>query len=225
DCTRITILLASNAIGTDKLQPLVIGSKTLNKKFCLENHQILLLIDGAACHFDPNKTTANILSNAQDTSDDEESTNQQDSARSNKRARSSLGKCGKTCKSRKTSILSSVSANEIENDVYQESIKQEENQVDNLVYDFTIQNMDLFVEQDFKKFLKINNRYVSTNEKLDDEQIVKIILEQNEQEQDDPDDTDKESVQVSILEGLNGLKTFIAFFEQQINVLILILMI
>ncbi|CAG8716501.1 14613_t:CDS:1, partial [Racocetra fulgida] len=89
---------------------------------------------------------------------------------------------------------------------------------DDLVYDFTIQNTDSFVEQDFKKFLEINNRYVFTNEKLDDEQIVEIILEQNEQEQGDPDDTDKESVQVSILEGLNGLKTFIAFFKQQMNV-------
>ncbi|CAG8805486.1 632_t:CDS:1, partial [Racocetra fulgida] len=101
----------SNAIGTDKLQLLVIGSsiepqalvginhqtlpvtyrsnenawirsdifgkwlETLDKKFRLENRQILLLIDGAACHFDLNKTTANIPSNAQDTSDDEESTN------------------------------------------------------------------------------------------------------------------------------------------------------
>ncbi|CAG8501099.1 9011_t:CDS:1, partial [Cetraspora pellucida] len=70
--------------------------------------------------------------------------------------------------------------------------------------------MDSFVEQDFKKFLEINNRYVSTNKKLDNEQIVEIILaNQNKQEQDDHDNTDKEPIQVSIIEGLNGLKTFI----------------
>ncbi|CAG8808712.1 26751_t:CDS:1, partial [Gigaspora margarita] len=56
------------------------------------------------------------------------------------------------------------------------SIKLKEDYVNKLIYNFADQNTDLFIEQDFEKFLKINNKYISMNRKLNDEQIVKIIL-------------------------------------------------
>ncbi|GBB89547.1 hypothetical protein RclHR1_16270001 [Rhizophagus clarus] len=89
DKTRITVLLATNAIGTQKLKPLVIGSSKnprclyrvnrnslpctyyanskawmrsdifgewleyINNKFRTQNRKILLLIDNASSHFNP----------------------------------------------------------------------------------------------------------------------------------------------------------------------------
>ncbi|CAG8779254.1 2983_t:CDS:2, partial [Rhizophagus irregularis] len=90
DKTRITVLLGTNAIGTDKLKPWVIGNSKrprplsrvnfnhlpvhyrgnpkawmnseifeevlldMDRHFRLQNKRILLLIDNAPSHFDPN---------------------------------------------------------------------------------------------------------------------------------------------------------------------------
>ncbi|CAB4476572.1 unnamed protein product [Rhizophagus irregularis] len=90
DKTRITVLLGTNAIGTDKLKPWVIGNSKrprplsrvnfnhlpvhyrgnpkawmnseifeevlldIDRHFRLQNKRILLLIDNAPSHFDPN---------------------------------------------------------------------------------------------------------------------------------------------------------------------------
>ncbi|CAG8793627.1 10034_t:CDS:1, partial [Racocetra fulgida] len=70
-----------------------------------------------------------------------------------------------------------------------------------LVYDFINQNTNLFVEQDFTNFLDINNKYIPINIKLNNKQIIEIILaKQNRQEQDNYNNTNKELVQISILE-------------------------
>ncbi|CAG8788161.1 5029_t:CDS:2, partial [Dentiscutata erythropus] len=54
--------------------------------------------------------------------------------------------------------------------------------------------------------------------KLDDHQIVEIVLAENlEYEQGDPDNLDEEPPHISAPEGLNGLKNFILFAEQQMG--------
>ncbi|GES86601.1 tigger transposable element-derived protein 6-like [Rhizophagus clarus] len=63
DKTRITVLLATNAIGTQKFKPLIIAwmrsdifgewLEYINNKFQTQNRKILLLIDNTSSHFNP----------------------------------------------------------------------------------------------------------------------------------------------------------------------------
>ncbi|GES94707.1 tigger transposable element-derived protein 6-like [Rhizophagus clarus] len=102
DKTRITVLLATNAIGTQKLKPLVIGSSKnprclhrvnrnslpctyhanskawmrndifgewleyMNNKFRAQNRKILLLIDNASSHFNPDEHNNQITEHTND---------------------------------------------------------------------------------------------------------------------------------------------------------------
>ncbi|GET00208.1 tigger transposable element-derived protein 6-like [Rhizophagus clarus] len=102
DKTRITVLLATNAIGTQKLKPLVIGSSKnprclhrvnrnslpctyhanskawmrndifgewleyMNNKFRAQNRKILLLIDNASSHFNPDEHNNQVTEHTND---------------------------------------------------------------------------------------------------------------------------------------------------------------
>ncbi|CAG8752093.1 25547_t:CDS:2, partial [Dentiscutata erythropus] len=73
------------------------------------------------------------------------------------------------------------------------------------------------VAQEINTYREVNNAQISTEDKLDDHQIVKIVLaKQLEYEQGDLDDSDEEPPNILALEGLNRLKNFILFIEQQI---------
>ncbi|CAG8760986.1 17400_t:CDS:2, partial [Dentiscutata heterogama] len=64
DKTKITIPFGVNAMGTNKLVPWVIGKspcprafevlKHINNEFRAKNKKVLLLVDNAPSHFDPN---------------------------------------------------------------------------------------------------------------------------------------------------------------------------
>ncbi|CAG8728196.1 7740_t:CDS:2 [Dentiscutata erythropus] len=98
----------------------------------------------------------------------------------------------------KTSILPIVLDDNVElsHNTYLETIESEENEIYELV----------------------NNSYISTEEVLDDNQIIETILaKQLEYKQGDPDDSNEEPSKISPAEGLNGLKTFILFTEQMDN--------
>ncbi|CAG8644452.1 11812_t:CDS:1, partial [Cetraspora pellucida] len=61
-----------------------------------------------------------------------------------------------------------------------------------------------------------NDFQISTEDILDEEQIISIVLdEQQKFEESDTSDTDVLLPEISVLEGLDGLKKFISFFEQQ----------
>ncbi|CAG8671384.1 16602_t:CDS:2, partial [Cetraspora pellucida] len=73
-------------------------------------------------------------------------------------------------------------------------------------------------EENVETYIKLNNAHIPTEEKLNNHQIVKIMLaEKLEYDQDDPDDFDKEPPCISVSEELDGLKNFILFVKQQMN--------
>ncbi|CAG8695783.1 1010_t:CDS:2, partial [Racocetra fulgida] len=174
-------MLAANVTGTEKLQPIVIGSSIepkalvrlnydtllvtyranskawmrtkifckwllkLDEKFRLENRQILLIVDGATSHYNPNDD------NISDTEIDDATFSVQDLTDFDK----------------------------IE--------------VDELVIDLTTNLSNPTIEN-----------------QLNENQIVNIMLdEQRELEEGDASDTDEEPPEIPIIEGLNGLKKFI----------------
>ncbi|CAG8800319.1 25274_t:CDS:2 [Dentiscutata erythropus] len=66
------------------------------------------------------------------------------------------------------------------------------------------------VVQEIDTYREVNNAQISTEDKLDNHQIVEIVLaEQLEYEQGDLDDSDKEPPNILASEGLNELKNFI----------------
>ncbi|CAG8504414.1 6368_t:CDS:2 [Scutellospora calospora] len=118
----------------------------------------------------------------------------------------------------KTGILLLVSYTDIElaQNMYLESIELEEDKIYTLVVDL-IEDLDSTVVQEIEAYRKINNIHISTEETLDDTQIVETVLaKQLEYKQGDSDDSDEEPPKVSPSEGLIGLKSFTLFAEQQI---------
>ncbi|CAG8573147.1 12798_t:CDS:2 [Dentiscutata erythropus] len=92
---------------------------------------------------------------------------------------------------RKTGILPMASNIEVEltQNIHLQLLEEEENEINELVYDLT-----------------------------DPMIIVEIMLAKNlEYEQGNPDDSDEESPHILAPEGLNGLKKFILFAEQQMG--------
>ncbi|CAG8644589.1 3099_t:CDS:2, partial [Cetraspora pellucida] len=95
-------------------------------------------------------------------------------------------------------------------------LEQQEQDIDMLVVDLTSQNSDPEIENQLNAYLDLNNLHILTEEMLDDSEIIEVVLnEANQYEHGDPDDSDEEEPEISILEGLMGLNKFIGFFEQQ----------
>ncbi|CAG8734238.1 13224_t:CDS:2, partial [Cetraspora pellucida] len=100
---------------------------------------------------------------------------------------------------------------------YSDSIEDEESEVNELVVDLTY-NTDLMIVQDIETYMKLNNAYIFTKEKLNNYQIVEIMLAKKlEYDQGDPDDSNEELSHILVLEELDRLKNFILFVEQQMN--------
>src|SRR6266540_697085 len=67
-----------------------------------------------------------------------------------------------------------------------------------------------------KEYLKILDNDILTEENLNDDQIINLIQNENEEiNRSDNDDSDKEIPLISIKNGMEGLKMFIDYFEQQ----------
>ncbi|CAG8822777.1 3941_t:CDS:1, partial [Cetraspora pellucida] len=97
------------------------------------------------------------------------------------------------------------------------SIKDEKSEVNELVVNHTY-NTDPTIVQDVETYMKLNNAHISSEEKLDDHQIVEIMLAKKlEYDQGNPDDFDEEPLHISVSEELDELKNFILFVEQQMN--------
>ncbi|CAG8545901.1 15498_t:CDS:2 [Cetraspora pellucida] len=95
---------------------------------------------------------------------------------------------------------------------YDTFIKQEE---DNIESSFA--ELDLTVQPHVNKYLELNNTRISTEEVLDDTEIVELVLAEQQQKEQDSDDSDEEPLKILVSEGLAGLKKFVEFFEQQID--------
>ncbi|CAG8474738.1 13992_t:CDS:2, partial [Cetraspora pellucida] len=115
-------------------------------------------------------------------------------------------------------ILPSVSREEIDAAVSIQDalLEQQEQDVDTLIADLTSQDLDPEIEHQLNTYLDLNNWPIVTEEKLEDSEIIEIVLDEaNQVENSDPDDTDEEKLEISALEGLKSLNKFISFFEQQ----------
>ncbi|RIB28195.1 hypothetical protein C2G38_2158497 [Gigaspora rosea] len=121
---------------------------------------------------------------------------------------------------RKTGILPSVSREKIETAINIQDIssEQQEEDVNDLVIDLTSQDPDPEIEDQLNTYLDLNNLHIITEEKLENSEIIEIVLDEaNQRENRDPNDSDEEQPEVPISEGLMDLKKFISFFEQQTN--------
>ncbi|CAG8525613.1 9317_t:CDS:2 [Cetraspora pellucida] len=79
---------------------------------------------------------------------------------------------------------------------------------------------DSTIEHQLSKFNYINDTPVLIKDVLSEEQIINIVLnEQQELEKGNTSNTDKEPPKIPIIEGLNELKKFIGFVEQQQNLI------
>ncbi|CAG8501241.1 13300_t:CDS:2, partial [Cetraspora pellucida] len=119
---------------------------------------------------------------------------------------------------RKTGILSSVSYEEIEVAIKSQDmlLEQQEEDVNDLVIDLTSQDPE--IKSQLNTYLDLSNLHIITEEKLEDSEIIEIVIDEaNQCKNGDPDDSDKEQPEISISEGLMGLNKFISFFEQQID--------
>ncbi|CAG8716000.1 9702_t:CDS:1 [Cetraspora pellucida] len=118
----------------------------------------------------------------------------------------------------KTGILSALSGDEIESATLalQDLAYFEKDETDELIIDLTTNSFDPTIEREINNFNNLNNSQILTEDVLDEMQIVHIVLdEQREYEEGDASDTDDELPEVPVMEGLNGLKKFVGFFEQQ----------
>ncbi|CAG8798214.1 13232_t:CDS:1, partial [Dentiscutata erythropus] len=92
----------------------------------------------------------------------------------------------------------------------------EKDEVDELIIDLTTNLSDPTIERQLNEFNNMNDSQILTEDLLNEEEIVNIVLdEQQEFEEGDANDTDEEPPEIPITEGLNGLTKFIGFFEQQ----------
>ncbi|CAG8529317.1 17109_t:CDS:2, partial [Cetraspora pellucida] len=92
----------------------------------------------------------------------------------------------------------------------------EKNDVDELIVDLTTNLSNPMIKLQINEFDHMNDSQILTEDVLDDEEIVSIVLdEQWEFEEGNASDTDKELLEIPIIENLNGLTKFISFVEQQ----------
>ena len=75
-------------------------------------------------------------------------------------------------------------------------------------------NIDCLPEVDeLREYLQMLDQDIPTEEQLNDEQIINLL--QNENDESDDDDSDEEILLVSEKQGVDALKIFINYFEQQ----------
>ncbi|CAG8715371.1 15702_t:CDS:2 [Cetraspora pellucida] len=91
-------------------------------------------------------------------------------------------------------------------------IKQEEDNIEALVT-----KLDQTALPQVNKYLQLNNTQISTEEELNDTEIVELVLTEQQQKEQESDDSDEEPSKILVSEGFAGLKKFIEFFEQQSN--------
>ncbi|CAG8557609.1 16485_t:CDS:2, partial [Racocetra fulgida] len=119
---------------------------------------------------------------------------------------------------RKTGILAPISHEEIEVATNSQDtlLEHQEQDIDVLMIDLTFQDPDPEIRNQLNTYLNLNDLHIITEEKLDNSEIIEIVLDEaNQCENRDPDNSDEEQPEIPISEGLMGLNKFIGFFEQQ----------
>ncbi|CAG8753235.1 1237_t:CDS:1, partial [Dentiscutata erythropus] len=95
-------------------------------------------------------------------------------------------------------------------------LKQQEQEIDSLVIDLISQDIDLNVKSQLNIYLNLNSSYIITEKKLENSEIIKIVLDKkNQLENGNPNDLNKDEPEIAMLKRLIKLKKIISFFEQQ----------
>jgi hypothetical protein len=98
--------------------------------------------------------------------------------------------------------------------------EQVEQIVDDLVIDFTKQISPTYNNSEeltcnLTEFLNTFQQDIITEESLNDNQIIELVMEEaREKEEGDSDHSGDETSAVSVSEGLEGLKKFVSYVEQ-----------
>ncbi|CAG8511461.1 12448_t:CDS:2 [Cetraspora pellucida] len=83
---------------------------------------------------------------------------------------------------------------------------------------FDISKPESEIKNQLNEYLDLNNSCIITEDKLEDSEIVEIVLdEENQRKNGDPDNSVEKELEIPVSEGLMSLNKFICFFEQQTN--------
>jgi hypothetical protein len=86
----------------------------------------------------------------------------------------------------------------------------------NEVDDFDDVNIDFLPEaDDLRNYFEMLDHDIPTEERLTNEQIINLLQDEENESEDDGDISDEEALVVSEKKGVEALKTFINYFEQQ----------
>src|SRR3954453_11095075 len=86
----------------------------------------------------------------------------------------------------------------------------------NEVDDFDDVDIDLLPEaDDLRNYFEMLDHDIPTEERLTNEQIINLLQDEENESEDDGDISDEEALVVSKKKGVEALKTFINYFEQQ----------
>ncbi|GET03376.1 tigger transposable element-derived protein 6-like [Rhizophagus clarus] len=268
DKTRITVLLATNAIGTQKLKPLVIGSSKnpkclhqvnrnflsctyhanskawmrnnifgewleyMNNKFRVQNRKILLLIENASSHFNPDEHNNQVT----------EHTNNNLNL-SHVRVHFFPLNITAHLQLMDADIIKSFKAiykqhyirhiihqfkvnvdlkSDDDNGIQQALIAQEmANQEDQggvklLLQQFSsLENISDESLGEINQYLEMIDLTILTEQPLTDAEIIQLILKEENENPEINDDDKEEHPVISMQEGFNSLKTWVQYFEEQ----------
>ena len=70
-------------------------------------------------------------------------------------------------------------------------------------------------DDNLQEYLRIFDQEIPTEEYLTEDQIVNLVQSEEKENESDTDTSDEEIPPVSAKDGVNALKTFINYFEQQ----------
>ncbi|CAG8513864.1 18480_t:CDS:2, partial [Racocetra fulgida] len=151
------------------------------------HQKILLLLDNAASHFDPN----------------EEYTDQD--------------KAGSGSENEDVELSNSIDEEIINATEFQDEANLlENNDLDTLLDGFSREDdYSTALTSAVVDFFNDVDQTIATEEALTDQQIITLVQNEDNIIEDDQEDSDKEPSEISTQEAYNALKTWLSFFEQQ----------
>ncbi|GBC04023.1 hypothetical protein RclHR1_05480006 [Rhizophagus clarus] len=257
DKTRITILLATNAIGTQKLKPLVIGSSKnprylyrvnrnslpctyyanskawmrsnifgewleyINNKFQTQNRKILLLINNASSHFNPDDHNNRVTEHTNDNLN--LSHIKVHFLPPNTIAHLQPMDAGiiKNFKAiyKQHYIRHIIHYNKInikEAMEYEIANQEDQEGVEHLLQQFSsFENISDKSLGEINQYLEMIDLTIPTEQPLIDAEIVQLIMKEKNETPKMNDDDKEEHPVILMQESFNSFKTWIQFFEEQ----------
>jgi hypothetical protein len=109
----------------------------------------------------------------------------------------------------KTGILPSYDEVDVDDDIIQDF--EDDDEIEDLLN-------ELPENDEIRDYFQVLDHQIPTEEHLNEEQIINMIRADNEEMEGYENDDEEEIVSIPIQKAVNGLETFINFFEQQNDV-------